>query len=207
MNYIKMFLSRRYAAFFVSSALPVIALAGNGPSGVGNFQKVDEHVYRGAQPTDQGFKELAKLGIQTVVDLQEAGSRATAEEKIVKAAGMRYISVPMKGMATPSNESVIKVLSLLEDTTTGPVFVHCHRGADRTGGVIACYRIEHDHWQNDRALSEARNMGMSWFQLAIQHYVQSYQPRDVNAATASLEASSPAPASAVLAAAVPQSAE
>jgi tyrosine-protein phosphatase SIW14 len=207
-NYIKLFFSRRFAAFFVSLALPAIGLAGKGPSGVGNFQRVDEHVYRGAQPTEQGFKALAKLGIQTVVDLQEGGSRATAEEKIVKAAGMRYVSVPMKGMATPSNESVGKVLALLEDSTTGPVFVHCHRGADRTGGVIACYRIEHDHWQNDRALTEARSMGMSWFQLAIQHYVQNYQPKIVNAAAPSLEAISPAaPATPVLAAAAASSVE
>jgi len=206
-NYIKLFLSRRYAAFFVSSALPVIAFAGNGPSGVGNFQKVDDHVFRGAQPTDQGFKELAKLGIQTVVDLQEAGSRATAEEKIVKAAGMRYVSVPMKGMATPSNESVSKVLDLLEDNTTGPVFVHCHRGADRTGGVIACYRIEHDHWQNDRALTEARSLGMSWFQLAIQHYVQNYQPKINAAGPSSLQASAPVPNAPALATAVAQSVE
>jgi tyrosine-protein phosphatase SIW14 len=204
-NCIKLFFSRRFAAFLVSSALPAIVLAGNGPSGVGNFQKVDDRVYRGAQPTGQGFKELAKLGIQIVVDLREGGSQATAEEKIVKAAGMRYVSVPMKGMATPSNESVAKVLALLEDTTTGPVFVHCRRGADRTGGVIACYRIEHDHWQNDRALTEARSMGMSWFQLAIQHYVQNYQPNGVNAAApSSLEARAPVSATA-FAAAVPQS--
>jgi protein tyrosine phosphatase (PTP) superfamily phosphohydrolase (DUF442 family) len=203
-----LFFSRLSAVFFVSSALPVIALAGNGPSGLGNFQKVDEHVYRGAQPTDRGFQELAKLGIRTVVDLQEGGSRSAAEEKIVKAAGMQYISVPMKGMETPSNESVRKVLALLEDTTTGPVFVHCHRGADRTGGVIACYRIEHDHWQNDRALTEARSMGMSWFQLAIQHYVQNYQPKLINAAApSSLEAAAPAPATAALAVALPQSVE
>ena len=206
MNYTKLFFSRLSAAFFVSSALPVIAFAGNGPSGVGNFQKVDEHVYRGAQPTDRGFQELAKLGIQTVVDLQEGGSRSVAEEKIVKAAGMRYVSVPMKGMETPSNESVGKVLALLEDTATGPIFVHCHRGADRTGGVIACYRIEHDHWRNDRALTEARSMGMSWFQLAIQHYVQNYQPK-VNAAPASLEAIAPAPAVTAPVSALAQSVE
>ena len=191
----KLFFPRRFAAFFATAALPAIALAGNGPSGVGNFEKVDEHVYRGAQPSDQGFKELAKLGIQTVVDLQEGGSRSIHEEKIVKAAGMRYISIPMKGMATPSDESVGKALALLEDNSTGPVFVHCHRGADRTGGVIACYRIEHDHWQNDRALTEARSMGMSWFQLAIQHYVQNYQPK-ARAAPSSLEAIAPAPATA-----------
>jgi protein tyrosine/serine phosphatase len=94
---------------------------------------------------------------------------------------MHYISVPMYGMATPSNESVLKVLGLLEDRSTGPVFVHCKRGADRTGGVIACYRVEHDHWKNDRALAEARSMGMSWFQTAIQSYVRKYQARDLTA--------------------------
>src|SRR6185312_3694284 len=102
--------------------------------GVGNFQKVDEHVYRGAQPTRAGFSHLSQLGIQTVIDLREPGDRSTSERKLVTDAGMRYISVPMHGMATPSNESVLKVLVLLEDRSTGPVFVHCKRGADRTGG-------------------------------------------------------------------------
>ncbi len=182
MDFIKLFLPRRHAAFFVVSALlPVMALASSGPSGVGNFEKVDAHVYRGAQPTDAGFLNLAKLGVQTVVDLQKGGARSLAEEKIVEAAGMRYLSVPMKGMEAPSNESVAKVLAVLEDSVTGPVFVHCHRGADRTGGVIACYRIEHDHWNNDRALAEAKSMGMSWFQKAIQHYVEAYRPKLINA--------------------------
>ncbi len=149
--------------------------------GVGNFQKVDDHVYRGAQPTREGFGNLGKLGIQTVIDLREPGDRAATERKWVTDAGMRYVSVPMYGMATPSNESVLKVLALMEDGSTGPVFVHCKRGADRTGGVIACYRVEHDHWKNDRALTEARSMGMSWFQTAIQSYVRKYRPRDPTA--------------------------
>jgi protein tyrosine/serine phosphatase len=114
-----------------------------------------------------------------VIDLREPGDRSTTERKWVTDAGMRYISVPMRGMATPSNKSVLKVLGLLEDRSTGPVFVHCKRGADRTGGVIACYRVEHDHWKNDRALAEARSLGMSWFQTAIQSYVRKYQPRDL----------------------------
>jgi protein tyrosine phosphatase (PTP) superfamily phosphohydrolase (DUF442 family) len=161
-----------------AAGLPLAATAGSAVPGVGNFQKVNEFVYRGAQPTDQGFQSLAKLGVHTVIDLQESGSaRAIGEEKAVKAAGMEYINVPMEGMQTPSNESVSKVLTVLESGTNGPVFVHCHRGADRTGGVIACYRIEHDHWTNQKALSEARSMGMSWYQVAIQHYVQNYAPK------------------------------
>lgn len=128
-----------------------------------------------------------------MIDLQEGGHRSFAEERTVKATGMHYISVPMKGMEAPSNASVAKVLAVLENTQTGPVFVHCHRGADRTGGVIACYRIEHDHWQNDRALTEALSMGMSWFQKAIQHYVLAYQPKLISpSASATLAVIAPA---------------
>lgn len=175
MNPIKLF-QRRTAALFLAAAIPTFTLAASDLTGVRNFQKVDDHVYRGAQPTNQGFLNLAKMGIATVVDLRESGDRAKAEEKFVKAAGMQYISVPMKGMETPADASVMKVLALLEDKTAGPVFVHCLRGADRTGGVIACYRVEHDHWQNDRAVAEARSLGMSWYQRAIQHYVLNFRP-------------------------------
>jgi len=160
-------------------------------SGVGNFQKVDEHVYRGAQPSEDGFHNLANLGVKIVIDLREYDQRSKAEEQTVKAAGMQYIGIPMKGMQAPSNESVAKALRLLEDQSAGPVFVHCMRGADRTGNVIACYRIEHDHWTNARALAEARSMGMSRFEKAIQHYVLNYRPRvddSVPALTASAEA-------------------
>jgi tyrosine-protein phosphatase SIW14 len=166
---------------FVTAALSSALFSATTVEGVGNFQKVDDHVYRGAQPTPEGFSNLNKLGIKLVVDLREPGDRSSYENKVVTAAGMKYISVPMYGMATPKNESVQKVLALLEDTSTGPVFVHCKRGADRTGGVIACYRIEHDGWKNDKALVEARSMGMSWFQKAIQSYVLKYQPRTLDA--------------------------
>ncbi len=174
------FLGRRPAAVFLAIALPVMALAASAPSGVPNFQKVDDHVYRGAQPTEQGFKNLAKLGIKTIIDLRESGGRSLAEEKVVRAAGMEYVAVPMKGMETPSTEKVARVLALLEDTSAGPVFVHCKRGADRTGAVLACYRINHDHWNNDRALSEAKSLGMSIFQFAIQRYIRAFQPQMVN---------------------------
>ncbi len=183
MKLLKSLTTRRWAAFFVTAAFSSALFAAPVVDGVGNFQKVDDHVYRGAQPTSrEGFSNLNKLGIKVVVDLREPGDRSALENRIVTAAGMKYISVPMYGMATPKNESVQKVLALLEDSSAGPVFVHCRRGADRTGGVIACYRIEHDGWKNAKALVEARSMGMSWFQKAIQSYVLKYQPRTLDAA-------------------------
>ena len=168
----------------MATAAPVPDLPGSRPDGVPNFQKVDDHVYRGAQPTEQGFKSLAKLGVQIVVDLRESGKRSRVEEKIVRAFGMEYVTVPMHGMQTPSNDKVAKVLALLEDTSTGPVFVHCQHGSDRTGAVIACYRIEHDRWNNDAALREAKSLGMSFFERAIQRYVREFQPRTLDASTA-----------------------
>jgi protein tyrosine/serine phosphatase len=177
-------LLRHSFVLLVAAGLPLAATASTTTvSGVGNFEKVSDHVYRGAQPTDEGFRSLAKLGIATVIDLQPYGdARSLAEEKAVKADGMQYVNLGMHGMETPSDATVAKVLAILESTQGGPVFVHCHRGADRTGGVIACYRIEHDHWDNTKALKEARAMGMSWYQTAIQHYVLKYQPKSAGSA-------------------------
>lgn len=176
-------LVRNSFVLFVAAGLPLVAGAATTTvAGVGNFEKVSDHVYRGAQPSDEGFRSLAKLGIATVIDLQPYGdSRSLAEEKAVKADGMAYINMGMHGMETPSDATVAKVLAILESTQGGPVFVHCHRGADRTGGIIAVYRIEHDHWDNAKALKEARSMGMAWYQTAIQHYVLRYQPKAGNA--------------------------
>ncbi len=176
------FFARRFGALFGTAALvAATVMAAPVVEGVGNFQKVNDHIYRGAQPTDDGFANLKKLGIETVVDLREPGDRSALEQKVVTAAGMRYVSVPMYGMSTPSNESVQKVLAMLEDASAGPVFVHCKRGADRTGAVIACYRVEHDRWKNQQALEEAKSLGMSWLARPIQSFVLKYQPRNLEA--------------------------
>src|SRR5437762_3225709 len=88
--------------------IPVLALAivsmqafgaGMEPAGVGNFHQVSAHVYRGAQPTDEGFKNLAKMGVKTIIDLRLPSEHSiSAEESVVKAAGMRYVNIPMQGV-------------------------------------------------------------------------------------------------------------
>jgi tyrosine-protein phosphatase SIW14 len=175
---------RQRAAFFcVTASVSIVsAFAGSESYNLPNFYKVDDHVYRGGQPTDDGFKDLAKLGIKTVIDLREIGEHSQAqEETMVTGLEMRYLSVPMKGMSTPNDKQVADVLALLNDSSSGPVFVHCKRGADRTGMVIAIYRMSHDHWANKAALSEAKSDGMSFFERAIQRYVMDYKPSAVTA--------------------------
>ncbi len=162
------------------------ALAETNVAGVSNFHQINDHVYRGAQPTNAGFQSLAKLGVKTVIDLRESGDRSVAEQAMVEAAGMRYVSVPLKGMSAPSPANVSKILALFDDPSAGPVFVHCRRGADRTGTVIACYRITHDGWENRKALQEAKGFGMSWTEIAMQHYVMGYHSPAVAATTGSV---------------------
>ncbi len=190
--------SSRTRILLFSLALP--AFAGSQANGIKNFYQVDEHVYRGAQPTDEGFQYLSKIGVKTVIDLREADERSKAEEAAVTVAGMKYINVPMTGLTPPTVEEITKILGILEDGGIGSVFVHCKRGADRTGAVIASYRIDHDHWDNDRALSEAMKRGMSYFQFPRQKYIRAYRPLNIGMKTAGMktaavEAASATPAS------------
>ena len=145
-------------------------------SGLPNFKIVNDRILRGGQPSDDGFKKLAERGVKTVVDLRWVEHNIPREKQIVEADGMRFISVPMKGLSAPSLKQMTKVLGILEDSNRWPVFIHCRRGADRTGTVLACYRISHDHWQNQKALEEAKTYGLSSFERAMRSFIQHFQP-------------------------------
>lgn len=158
---------------FIFFILP--SLAGAQVVGIRNFHQIDDHVYRGGQPTMDGYKYLSQIGVKTVVDLRKSDARSAAEERAVTALGMKFVNVPMTGLTPPTMAQISQILSLLEGTN-GPVFVHCRRGADRTGAVIGAYRIDHDHWANARALQEAMSDGMSFFQLPRQGFIRTFKP-------------------------------
>jgi tyrosine-protein phosphatase SIW14 len=170
-------------------------LAQQPAQGIRNFHQVDQHVYRGGQPDKDGIEYLAKLGVRTVINLREAGPRSRQEEALVTEAGMKYINVPMTGLTPPTDAEIKKILVVLEGETSGPVFVHCKRGADRTGAVIGAYRVDYDGWDNDRALQEAMSSGMSRFQHPRQNYIRGFQ-RTLVSTTATPVNAAAAPASA-----------
>ena len=160
-----------FAALFCSAAL----LAQD--PGLPNFKIVNDHVLRGGQPTDDGFKKLAERGVKTVVDLRWVDEHSIPHEKqLVEADGMNFVSVPMKGLSAPTLEQMSKVLTILDKSDSWPVFIHCRRGADRTGTVLACYRIIHDHWENRKALEEAKANGLSVFERAMRNFIENFKP-------------------------------
>lgn len=134
------------------------ALTAAEPSGIQNFHQVNDRIYRGAQPTKDGFRALAQMGIKTVIDLRREAEQARAERQIVESLGMKFLSLPMT-MSAPTDQQISRVMQEL-NTNLGPVFVHCHGGRDRTGTVIACFRKTHDGWDAQKALDEANLDGM-----------------------------------------------
>jgi tyrosine-protein phosphatase SIW14 len=176
---------KAFAALALSFSLWASSAPAETPA-IPNFHQVDEHVYRGGQPATETWQSLAKLGIKTVIDLRREDEHSTAAEaREVAAAGMNYVNVPMKGVVAPTNEQIAKVLALLNSPE--PVFVHCKRGADRTGAVIACYRIAHHHWQSRQALQEAKSLGMGSFQMGLKHYVVAFQPTTLRPAAGGVD--------------------
>jgi uncharacterized protein (TIGR01244 family) len=144
--------------------------------GIPNLHQVNENLFRSGQPSPESWPKLAKLGVTTVIDLRRVDEHSTeAEAKAVTAAGMTYVNVPMKGVVAPSEAQMAQILSVLLKSQ-GPVLVHCKRGADRTGAVVACYRIAHDRWKSKQALAEAKSHGMAWTQLGLKQYIMSFQP-------------------------------
>jgi tyrosine-protein phosphatase SIW14 len=97
---------------------------------------------------------------------------------------MHYVNVPMTGLTAPSDSETAKILMLLESGGSGKIFVHCWRGADRTGAVIAAYHMDHDNWDNQRALKDAKAHGMSFFQLPREHYISEFHRRLATAVSA-----------------------
>jgi tyrosine-protein phosphatase SIW14 len=157
----------------------LLVLCVSAQAAVANVRRIDDHVYHGKQPKQADFADLAHMGIKTVLDLRGGPIHKPKERKWVEAAGMQYLSIRLSGLFPPKEQQMAEILALLEDKARGPVFVHCRRGDDRAGMVIACYRIAHDHWTNRKALEEARHNGLSSLEPLMRRYILKFDASKV----------------------------
>ncbi len=170
-----MYFTPKLASVFLLLALSPAALA-QSEIFIHNFHRVDDHVLRGAQPGTDGLRALAATGVKTIVDLRPGEEREAKEKQEAEALGMKYINIPMNGFHAPSTAEVTQTLAVLNDSSAWPVFVHCKYGEDRTGTVVACYRIRHDGWDNQKALSEAKKMGMHIWETGMKKFIAAFPP-------------------------------
>jgi tyrosine-protein phosphatase SIW14 len=131
-------------------------------AGVPNSGKINDHLYRGAQPRDPGLLELKKLGITTIVDLRgEDPARISWEEKRAESLGIHFVHIPVSGWSPPTNEQVVQFLSIFRDSPQEKVFVHCLYGDDRTGVFVAVYRMALEKFPPEQALKEMYFFGFN----------------------------------------------
>jgi tyrosine-protein phosphatase SIW14 len=126
--------------------------------GVANLGEVSPTLYRGAQPTREGFRKLADMGIRIVVDLRER--KLEVERRQVTKLGMRFVAIPWNCFH-PEDTDMARFLRLLLDNRGKKVFVHCQTGDDRTGMMIAAYRMAEEGWTAAEAMNEMEAYGFT----------------------------------------------
>src|SRR5262245_27114246 len=131
-------------------------------NGLPNGGKISDSLFRGAQPRENGIKELKNLGITTIVDLRgEDPDKISWERKEAESLGIRFVSIPVSGWAPPSNDQVALFLKIFRDNPKEKVFVHCRFGDDRTGVFVATYRMAFDGWPAQQAMNEMYFFGFN----------------------------------------------
>jgi len=125
--------------------------------GVPNFGEVTPNLYRGGLLNGEGIKALKKLGINLIVDTH---ANDASEERDAKSLGMQYVAIPWH-CPWPHDEVFAKFLKVVHDNKGKKIFVHCRLGDDRTGMMVAAYRIAEEDWTADEAMTEMRSFGFT----------------------------------------------
>jgi protein tyrosine phosphatase (PTP) superfamily phosphohydrolase (DUF442 family) len=121
-----------------------------------NFAQVSAGLFRSGQPTQQGVASLPAKGIKTILKLN---ADSPAEADWAASAGLAIVTQVMSNVSSPSYAEVDAALAVINDPARQPVLVHCHKGSDRTGTVVAAYRVVVQGMSVDQAVAEAKSFG------------------------------------------------
>jgi protein tyrosine phosphatase (PTP) superfamily phosphohydrolase (DUF442 family) len=143
--------------------------------GLPNLYKVSDNLYRGAQPTAEGVERLQTLGVKTIINLRYGDT----DKGLSIPPEMTYELIPMTAWHV-NDDDVVRFLQVVGDRSHLPAFVHCLRGADRTGMMVAIYRVAVQGWDKEQAIAEMTKGGFR-FNSGWQNLVQYVRDLDVNA--------------------------
>jgi len=146
--------------------------------GLPNLYRVNASLYRSAQPSKEGFVFLStQVGlangdppIKTVISLQAHKSDAPL---VPASSGLRLEHIPFATWH-PEDEDVVKFLRIVTTPALQPVLVHCQHGSDRTGTMVAIYRIAVEGWTKAQATDEMIHGGYGFHPLwqNLIHYIE-----------------------------------
>lgn len=142
-----------------------------------NFHKVNETLYRGGQPSEEGIEQLAKMGIKTIINFRDTDGKVRREQQLAEANGMKFFNPHLSNWFASKDDDINKILEIIQNPENQPVFIHCKRGADRTGTVVAAYRMKYENWKDIEANKEAKEYGLGWWQVWMKRYIHDYYKR------------------------------
>lgn len=153
--------------------------------GIYNFAKVNDDYYRGGQPLDGHYADLAALGVKTVINLTSGADVRADERTMVEKHGMRYLHIPMTTRKAPSDEQIATFMSAVDEE--GAVYVHCVGGRHRTGVMTAIYRMTKDGLTGEQAFKEMKQYkyGPDFLHPEFKKFVYQYEPKAAAAANSS----------------------
>jgi protein tyrosine phosphatase (PTP) superfamily phosphohydrolase (DUF442 family) len=158
----------------MTQAEPALCQTEKEVRGLPNFGRVTDTLFRGGQPDSAGFSTLRAMDVGLVVNFRDEAAEIATEKREVESLGMKYVGIPWSGHDQPSNSQVVEFLDLIRANPNTKIFVHCKRGADRTGVMIAAYRIAVEHEPVSQAISEMYLFHYAGFWLPqLKRYVES----------------------------------
>ena len=125
--------------------------------GVPNLHKVSDMVYRSAQPSEEGMRNVKAMGIETIVNLRSFHS----DRDEIRNTGLAYEHIYMKAWH-PEEEEAVRFFQIVTNSKRAPVLVHCQHGADRTGTMCVLYRVAVQGWSKEDAIKEMMQGGFGF---------------------------------------------
>ncbi len=139
-----------------------------------NFYKVSDKLYRSEQPDKDAFQQLQSMGIYSVLNLRKHHSdRNEARKTKIKLHHLRLSARKL------TQEQIFQALKIIQQSDS-PILIHCWHGSDRTGAVIAAYRMVFQNWSAAQAIDEFKNGGYGYHDWAFPNLVVLLENLDVN---------------------------
>ena len=142
-----------------------------------NFHKINENLYRGGQPTAEGIKRLAALGVKTIITFRDMREKIRREKQLAEENGLQFIHLHLSNWFAAKDDEIHHIIEVIRNPELQPVFIHCKRGADRTGTIAAVHRMMFDGWTVHEANREAKTHGIGWWQVWMKDYIKAYYQR------------------------------
>ena len=131
-------------------------------AGVSTFAQLETTIACGGSTKPEAIPELGTMGFKSVINLRlasEEGAQVEAEGVAVKGAGMNYVHLPFN-IQTPDPKLVDDFIAAVTLPANQPAYVHCAAGG-RAASMWMIKRVLADHWDEERALTEANALGLN----------------------------------------------